>query len=137
MDAVVDAHFADARLHARAVVLIRDGELVYERYADGYDSYVDLLSFTKNGRYKPAPEGGKTGGEMGRWRDTPLLGWSMTKSVVATWLGALIQNGALGLSLDATIDLPEWQEKGTWMGGRGRAVWCCSHTHSSTCLLYV
>ena len=31
----VALHFADARLHARAVILVVDGQIVFERYGDG------------------------------------------------------------------------------------------------------
>ncbi len=46
---------------ARGIVVLQDGKLVAERYADGYD------------------------------RNTPLLGWSMTKTVTGLLVGTLSQ----------------------------------------------
>jgi CubicO group peptidase (beta-lactamase class C family) len=61
----------------RAVVVLYKGRLVGERYADG---------FTK---------------------DTPLPGWSMTKSVVNALAGILVEEGKVSLSDPAAIS--EWQ----------------------------
>lgn len=60
----------------RAVVVIRDGKLVGETYGDGFT------------------------------RETPLLGWSMTKSVNAAIAGRLMAEGRL--SFNDTNLLPEW-----------------------------
>lgn len=59
-----------------ALLLAHDGRLVFERYAAGHD------------------------------RDTPLLGWSMTKSVTATLIGRLVAEGRL--SVEAPAPVPEW-----------------------------
>lgn len=48
-----------------ALVIVKDGKLVYERYARGYDA------------------------------DTPLLTWSVTKSFFSSVVGAAVQQGAL------------------------------------------
>ena len=80
-DADVDALIAKAfgddlpaadkdKLGTRAVVVVRDGRIIGERYADG---------FTK---------------------DTPQLGWSMTKSVASLVTGRLVQEG-VGFRVDA------------------------------------
>lgn len=61
----------------RAVVIIHKGRLIAERYAPG---------FTK---------------------ETPLLGWSMTKSVVNALVGILVREGKI--ILDGPVSLPEWQ----------------------------
>ncbi|MCA1367597.1 serine hydrolase [Bradyrhizobium sp. BRP14] len=62
----------------RAVVVIRNGRLVAETYAAGFD------------------------------RDTPLLGWSMTKSVTAAIIGRRIAEGRMDV---AQTDLvPEWKD---------------------------
>jgi hypothetical protein len=61
----------------RAVVVVHKDRLVAERYADG---------FTK---------------------ETPLLGWSMTKSVANALVGILVQEGKIALG-DA-VALPEWR----------------------------
>jgi CubicO group peptidase (beta-lactamase class C family) len=42
--------------------------------------------------------------------DTPLEGWSMGKSIVATLLGVLMQQGAY--TLDQPAPIPEWQRAG-------------------------
>ncbi|MBB4063532.1 serine hydrolase domain-containing protein [Gellertiella hungarica] len=73
------APLADGKLLGpgiRAVVVIKDGKLVGEHYAPG---------FTK---------------------ETPLLGWSMTKSVNAAIAGRLMAEGRLSFD-DANL-LPEW-----------------------------
>jgi CubicO group peptidase (beta-lactamase class C family) len=62
----------------RAVVVVQNGRIVGERYGEGFSS------------------------------DTPLLGWSMTKSVNAMIIGALIKEGKL--SLDQSKLLPEWTD---------------------------
>jgi CubicO group peptidase (beta-lactamase class C family) len=64
----------------RAVVVLYKGRLVAERYADGFT------------------------------RDTPLPGWSMTKSVVNALAGVLVQEGKV--TLDDPLAIPEWREAG-------------------------
>jgi CubicO group peptidase (beta-lactamase class C family) len=59
---------ADGRLrNTRAVVVIKDGALIAERYGDGFDA------------------------------DMPLLGWSMAKSVGNAMVGRIIGSGRLAL----------------------------------------
>ena len=58
-------------LETRAVVVVHRGTVVAERYAEGFDA------------------------------ETPLLGWSMTKSVAETMVGRLAADGLL--SLDETV----------------------------------
>jgi CubicO group peptidase (beta-lactamase class C family) len=67
-------------IDTRAIVVVQDGRIVAERYAPG---------FTK---------------------DTALIGWSMSKSVTATFIGALIAEGQL--KLDAPAPVPEWTTAG-------------------------
>jgi CubicO group peptidase (beta-lactamase class C family) len=64
----------------RAVVVIYDGVLIGERYAEGYT------------------------------KDTPLLGWSMTKSVTNALIGILV--GQEKLSVDKSAPVPEWKKEG-------------------------
>src|SRR5882762_2110452 len=61
----------------KAVVVVHDGTVIAERYADGVGI------------------------------DTPLLGFSMTKSMVNALLGILTQQGRISPSLPAPI--PEWR----------------------------
>ena len=57
----------------KAIVIVRDGRVVAERYAPGYGV------------------------------DTPLLGWSMTKSVTNALLGILVRQGKLDMNAPAPI----------------------------------
>src|ERR1700716_1777125 len=61
----------------KAVVVVRDGRVIAERYADGIGI------------------------------DTPLLGFSMTKSVVNALIGILTQQGLVTRSMPAPV--PEWK----------------------------
>lgn len=80
---VLDAAFAEPRptlRRTRAVLVLKDGKIAGERYASG---------ITIN---------------------TPLNGWSMTKSVMGSLIGILAKSGALSLS-DKNL-LPEWSGDG-------------------------
>jgi CubicO group peptidase (beta-lactamase class C family) len=65
--------------NTRAVVVVRDGELLAERYGDGFDA------------------------------DTPLLGWSMAKSVANTLIGHAVLEGQL--QLDEPVLRPGWEDE--------------------------
>ncbi len=69
---------AHPAVNTRAVVVLYKGQLVAEQYAPG---------FTKK---------------------SPLLGWSMTKSLTATMLGMLANQGKL--ALDDPTGIPAWQQ---------------------------
>jgi hypothetical protein len=75
---VLDWAFAEpdpSRLRrTRAVVVLQDGHLLAERYAEGFT------------------------------RDTPLIGWSMAKSVVNALVGILVGKGAMSLNAPLVID---------------------------------
>ena len=60
----------------RAIVAVRNGRMIGERYGDGFDA------------------------------KTPLLGWSMSKTVNAAILGTLVRDGKL--KLDQTDIFPGW-----------------------------
>jgi len=59
----------------RAVVVVQGGRIVAERYADGFSA------------------------------ESPLLGWSMTKTVTAAIVGTLIRDGRLALDQDGLRDI--------------------------------
>ena len=61
----------------KAVVVVRDGKVIAERYADGIGV------------------------------DTPLMGFSMTKSVVSALIGIMTRQGLTSPSLSAPV--PEWR----------------------------
>ncbi|MEL6322964.1 MAG: serine hydrolase [Pseudomonadota bacterium] len=63
--------------NTKAVVVVHKGELIAERYADGVS------------------------------RDTPLIGWSMAKSVTALLVGILVKDQRLDVG--APADVPQWQ----------------------------
>jgi len=82
--AVIDRAFTEPqpgrpRL-TRAIVAVRDGLIVGERYAPGFTA------------------------------DTPLLGWSMTKTMMNALVGVLVREGRL--QLDRPVPIPEWQDAG-------------------------
>jgi hypothetical protein len=61
----------------RGVVILYNGHLVHEQYAPGFDE------------------------------DTPLLGWSMTKSLTNALVGIMVKNGQLSLQQNQLF--PEWE----------------------------
>ncbi|MBS3963259.1 MAG: serine hydrolase [Methylomonas sp.] len=63
-----------------AVVVVHRGQIVAEQYAPGISP------------------------------DTPLAGWSMTKSVMNALIGILVRDGVLALGLP--VPVPEWQHAG-------------------------
>lgn len=70
----------------RAVVIIRNGELLAERYAPGFEP------------------------------QTPLLGWSLTKTVNAALIGTLVRDGRIALAQRAPV--------AAWAGdGRAAITW--------------
>jgi CubicO group peptidase (beta-lactamase class C family) len=82
--AVLDRAFAEPNperpRRTRAVVIVHNGRLVAERYAEGFKA------------------------------DTPLLGWSMTKTVTNALVGILVRENRL--SLDRPVALDEWGTDG-------------------------
>lgn len=60
----------------RALVVVKDGRIIAERYGEGFDA------------------------------DTPLLGWSMTKTVNAALIGTMVRDGRMSLKDDSL--LPQW-----------------------------
>jgi len=62
----------------KAVVIVHDGRVIAERYAPGYGV------------------------------DTPLTGWSMTKSVTNALIGILVRQGKLDIMAPAPI--PAWSD---------------------------
>ena len=83
LQAVIDGAFAEPggefKRNTKAVVIIHKGKLVAERYAPGID---------------PA---------------TPLIGWSMTKSITNLLTGLLVHDGRL--ALDQPAPVPAWHNK--------------------------
>ncbi len=66
----------DKPWRTRAVIVVKDGRVVAERYANGIT------------------------------RETPLIGWSMSKSVTSALVGILVGQGKL--SLEGAAPVPEW-----------------------------
>ena len=81
LESVLDTAFSEpsqtSHRQTRAVVVLKNGRIVGERYSAPFD------------------------------RATPLIGWSMTKSVINTLVGMLVGDGVLGL--DDPAPVPEWQ----------------------------
>jgi len=61
----------------RAVVILHQGKIIAERYAEGFSAH------------------------------TPMLGWSMTKSVINALIGILVHQGKLSLNADHLLS--EWR----------------------------
>lgn len=84
VSAALDEAFAEPgpspARRTRAIVVVHDGRVVAERYAPGY-----------------GPE-------------SPLPGWSMTKSVINALVGVLVREGRL--VLDEPLRVPEWSASG-------------------------
>jgi CubicO group peptidase (beta-lactamase class C family) len=78
--AALDWAFDDANLtrpqHTRGIVAVHGGRIIAERYAPGWGPH------------------------------TPQIGWSMGKSIAATLIGVLVEQGAL--TLDQAAPLEEW-----------------------------
>ena len=81
LDSVLERAFAEPNpkrpRRTRAVVVVQNGRIVAERYAPGF-----------------TPE-------------TPLIGWSMTKTVINALVGILVKDGRLAVNRPAPV--PEWQ----------------------------
>ena len=81
LQAAVDSAFDEPDPYrprcTRALVVLYRGNVIAQRFAPGFSA------------------------------ETPLIGWSMTKSVTAALIGVLVQQGKL--SLDASALLPEWR----------------------------
>jgi CubicO group peptidase (beta-lactamase class C family) len=87
LDAVMDPHSGHGR--TRAVVVVHRGQLVAERYGDRTDA-----------------RGEVTGGPVDA--STPLLSWSMAKSMLHAIVGMLVDEGRL--RLDDPAPVPTWDE---------------------------
>jgi CubicO group peptidase (beta-lactamase class C family) len=84
LDAALDRAFAEPETpplrHTKAVVVLKDGHIVAERYAEGYGI------------------------------DTPILGFSATKSVMSALTGILVRQSKL--ALDRPAPVAAWQSPG-------------------------
>jgi CubicO group peptidase (beta-lactamase class C family) len=84
LEAALDRAFAEGEAppfrRTRAVVVVKDGRTAAERYADGYGI------------------------------DTPILGFSATKSVISALIGILVRKGTL--TLDRPVPVAAWQAPG-------------------------
>lgn len=80
MSAAFDEQNKDGYPDTRAIVVVQGGAIVAERYAPGFD------------------------------RNTELLGWSASKSIMGTLIGLLVDDGVL--KLDEPAPVPEWQGEG-------------------------
>jgi hypothetical protein len=80
--AVLDRAFAEPTRPpyrwTKAVVVVRDGQIVAERYSPGYGM------------------------------ETPLLGWSATKSVLNALVGILVRQGRL--AVEQPVPVPAWRD---------------------------
>jgi len=77
-DAMFDPNKKMTSLKTRSLLVLHKDTILLERYADGYDE------------------------------NTEILGWSMTKSMMNTWVGMLVKKGQV--SLFDTLLFEEWNE---------------------------
>jgi CubicO group peptidase (beta-lactamase class C family) len=61
-------------VHTRAVVVVYDGQLIYEQYAPGYN------------------------------QDSKLIGWSMAKSITSCLIGMLVKDGKIDINNPAPVE---------------------------------
>lgn len=73
LDWAFDDSVQEKPVRTRAVIVVYDGQIVAERYADGFS------------------------------KDTRLIGWSMSKSVTGTLVGILVRDGKIDISRQAPI----------------------------------
>ena len=78
LEAAVDLAFADPEALTRGMVVVHRGKIIAERYAEGHDP------------------------------DTQLESWSMGKSLAATLIGVLVEQGSL--DLDAPAPIAAWSD---------------------------
>ena len=74
LDQAFNEESAESPRNTKAIVVVHKGRIIAERYADGVTS------------------------------QTPLIGWSMSKSVTALLMGLLVQDGAIDIHAPAPID---------------------------------
>ena len=79
-DAVFVEPDGRSKRRMRALVVVHRGRIVAERYANGFNAAM------------------------------PLLGWSMTKTVLNLYVGVLVQKGLVGVG--DTDPLPQWRNPG-------------------------
>ncbi|MEO1250844.1 MAG: serine hydrolase [Pseudomonadota bacterium] len=72
----------------RAFLVVKDGRLIAEAYADGFDA------------------------------STPMLSWSMAKSITAAMIGVAVREGLI--DIDEAPPIPEWRKPGD---ARGAITW--------------
>ncbi|MCB2114467.1 MAG: serine hydrolase [Parvularculaceae bacterium] len=73
IDRAMDAAFNDATAATRAILVVKDGAIIAERYAAGFDE------------------------------TTPFLSWSMAKSVTASMVGAAVLRGLVDVNAPAPV----------------------------------
>lgn len=82
INSAVDGLFIEAnpkkKLHTRALLIVYNGRIIAERYSEGIT------------------------------KDTPMLSWSMAKSVTNAIIGILVKQGKINIKNPAPV--PEWQK---------------------------
>lgn len=73
----------EKKQNTRAVVVLKDGKLIAEKYADGFDL------------------------------NTPILGWSMTKSLTSALIGILVKQGKLNIEQQNLFPIWEKDKRAT------------------------
>ncbi|MGH7540136.1 MAG: serine hydrolase domain-containing protein [Gemmatimonadota bacterium] len=82
LDAALDRAMAEEVHHTRALLVVYDGKILAERYAEGFGP------------------------------NTPQISWSQGKSIAAALLGTAIEAGYLDVGVDDPAPVPEWRAAG-------------------------
>ena len=87
IEKIIDKHFQDQNLRTRAMIILFEGEIVIEKYASEYHSPPSSLSIYTS--------------------STPLLGWSMSKSLLSILYAVADYNHILP-PINSSFSIPEW-----------------------------
>lgn len=92
---IINPFFENNTLETREFLVVRNGKVLYEQYAPGWYHCLVLFIFIDH--------------FLGYTQDTPLIGWSMTKSILNTLIGLRVKDNKLSLDDKASKFIPQWK----------------------------